>query len=68
MLGLSSRKSARYLELFSASAGILGLFTFMFMTNLAQLSILLFFFGAYWLSAATRYIDNKKLWAEKDSA
>jgi hypothetical protein len=65
MIGLSSRKRAKLLEYFSASVGILGLFSFMWMTSLAKLSICLFFFGAYWLSHSLSYIDKKDMWLSK---
>ena len=62
MLGLSSYKHAKYLEFFSVIMGLHGLVFFFFLTPLANLSTILFFFGAYWISSACRYIDNHQLW------
>jgi len=59
MLGLPSLSAARKLELFSVAAGVLGSVMFLKLTNLAQLSMLLFFIGAYWLSAAGRHIEKQ---------
>lgn len=62
MLGISSRKTARYLEIFSVIAGTHGLILFSYTTSLAHLSTILFWAGAYWLSASGRYIDVNNLW------
>jgi len=62
MLGISSYKAAKRLEYFSLLMGMHGLILFCFLTPLAHLSTLLFFFGAYWISAACRYVDNHQLW------
>tara|TARA_Y100001934_G_C12334719_1_gene766962 strand:+ start:625 stop:903 length:279 start_codon:yes stop_codon:yes gene_type:complete len=64
MLGIKSKVAAKRLEILSAILGIHGLLFFFFTTQLAHLSTVLFFFGAYWLSAACRYIDNHQLWTE----
>ncbi len=64
MLGLSTKKQAHFLEMASIILGLHGLIFFCFTTSLAHLSTILFFFGAYWLSAACRYIDNHQLWGE----
>lgn len=62
MFGISSRKFARILEVISLVAGLHGLIFFFMTTDLARLSTLLFWLGAYWISASCRYIDNHELW------
>ncbi len=64
MLGTSGKDAAKKMELASAIVGLILLPTFFYMTDLAKLSIVLFFLGAYLNSAACRYIDNKRLWKE----